>query len=327
MIIDKAQVKRILVITLSNVGDIILTTPVVSALSREFPKARIDIMVGPSGKEIFEKDPRIYKVIVYDKRLPIAQKRRLQLKLKRLEYDLITDLRNTIFPLLLGPKFRTATIEHFPRDIVHAKRKHLYRLVSLGIKNLDEPSYIYIPDDDERYISTLLKESGIVDPIVVISPGAKSHLKRWALEGFADTADRLIGECGASVVFVGILDDADIISRIAGKMKNKAHNFVDKINIRQLAALLNRSKLLITNDSAPLHIGCAVGTKVLSIFGPTDPDKYGPTGEMDVVVRAKLSCAPCERAECSCNYECMKLIQPDEVFEAAKLMIEGYEEE
>src|SRR3989338_6032717 len=109
MIIDKSQVKRILVISLSNVGDIILTTPVIRVLSKEFSTARIDVMVGPNGKEIFEKDPKVFKLIIYDKHMPIIQKRRLQLKLKKMKYDLVVDLRNTIFPLLLGPKYRTGT--------------------------------------------------------------------------------------------------------------------------------------------------------------------------------------------------------------------------
>ena len=82
--------------------------------------------------------------------------------------------------------------------------------------------------------------------------------------------------------------------------------------------------MLITNDSAPLHLGCAVGAKVLAVFGPTDPKKYGPTGEFDVVINKKLFCSPCESAVCNYGLECMKLISADEVYDAAKMMVEGY---
>ena len=325
MQIDKAEVNRILVITLSNVGDIILTTPVIKALSKELPSARIDVMVGPGGREIFEKDPRIFKVIIYDKHMPMAEKRRLQLKLKKLRYDLVVDIRNTVFPLLIGPKYRTATIQKFPNSVVHSRKRHLYRLKSVGIDNLDEVSYIHITKEDDEHAEKLLKEKGIVDPIVVVNPGAKSHLKRWTVEGFAEVSDRLITECGANVVFVGLKEDEAVVKEIITKMKNKPHNLVNRTNIRQLGSLLRRSRLLVTNDSAPLHLGCAVGVKVVALFGPTDPRKYGPTGEFDVVVKEKLSCAPCERAECIRNYECMRLISPDAVFDAAKMIIEGYE--
>jgi len=323
--IDKSQINRILVITLSNVGDIILTTPVINALSKEFPGVRIDVMVGPQGREIFEKDPHIFKVIIYDKHLPIGEKRRLQLKLKKLHYDLVVDIRNTVFPMLIAPKYRTATIQRFPRAAMHSRSRHLHRLKSLGINNSEDLSYIHITKEDEDYTDKLIKENGIMDPVVVINAGAKSHLKRWFAEGFAEVADRLISECKASVVFVGLKEDEAIVNDIVSKMRHKPFVLVNKTNIRQLAALLKRSKLLITNDSAPLHLGCAVGVKVAALFGPTDPQKYGPTGEFDVVIKEKLSCAPCEKAECVRNYECMKLITPDSVFDAAKMLLEGYE--
>ncbi len=325
MQIDKAQVKRILVITLSNVGDIILTTPIIATLAKELPHARIDVMVGPRGKEIFEKDAHVFKLIIYDKHLPIGAKRRLQLKLKKLRYDLVVDLRNTVFGLLIGPRYRTATIQNFPPGITHSIDKHLHRLRSLGIEGLVRQPYVHISAEDEIYVERLLRECGISAPLVVINAGAKSHLKRWKAEGFASVADRIVSECGSAVAFVGLAEDGEIIADIMKQMKHKCHNLVDKLNIRQLGSLLKRAKLLITNDSAPLHLGGAVGSKVLAIFGPTNPKKYGPIGEFDTVIHKKLHCSPCENAVCACNYECMTSISADEVFEAARMMIEGYE--
>jgi ADP-heptose:LPS heptosyltransferase len=325
MITDKGQVNRILVISLSNIGDVILTTPVLRTLSREFPSSRIDVMVGPNGKDIFDKDPRIFKLIIYDKHASISEKTRLQLKLKKLKYDLVVDLRNTAFPILLMPKYRTRTMQTFPKHIVHKREKHLYRLHPLGIQDLNEGAYVYVPPEDDLYIERLIKENNITDPIVVINAGAKSHLKRWTVEGFAEIADRLARDTKASIVFVGVGEDSKIVDEVKHKMKERPYNFTNKTNIRQLAALLKRAKLLITNDSAPLHLGCAMGTKVLAIFGPTDPKKYGPTGEFDVVVNKKLFCSPCENAACKYNHECMKLVLVDEVYESARMMVEGYE--
>ncbi|MFA6142937.1 MAG: glycosyltransferase family 9 protein [Candidatus Omnitrophota bacterium] len=308
MKIDKSQVNRILMITLSNVGDIILTTPVIRILAKAFPGSRIDVMVGPQGKEIFERDPAVFKLIIYDKHMPIVDKRRLQLKLKKLKYDLVVDIRNTVFPILLAPKYRTPTIRKYPSNIMHRKRRHIYLLKALGIDAADEESYIHIPGQDEEYVDSLLKKEGIITPIVVVNAGAKSHLKRWTMEGFAEVADRLVSECRANIIFIGQNEDQVLVGDVMAKMKHAAHNFVNKTNVRQLAGLLKRAKLVITNDSAPLHLGCAVGANVLAIFGPTDPKKYGPTGEYDAVISKKLSCSPCEVAVCVRNYECMKLI-------------------
>ena len=325
MIIDKNAVKRILVITLSNLGDIILTTPVIATLKIEFPGARIDVLVGPAGKEVFEKDRNIFKVIIYDKRMSIAGKRRLQLKLKKLGYDMVVDLKNTLFGLLIGPKYRTATIQSFPVGVIHSVDKHLHRLKSLGIMNLERRSYIYVTPEDEAYITNLLKAVGVINRFIVINAGAKSHLKRWTAEGYAAVADKLAGECKADIVFIGSEEDELIVAEVIRKMKHNPHNFTNKTYVRQLGSLLKRAKLLITNDSAPLHLGCAVGAKVLAIFGPTDHNKYGPTGEFDVVINKKLSCSPCEVAVCKFNYECMSLITADDVFDSARMMIEGYE--
>jgi len=325
MVIDKAQVRRILVITLSNIGDIILTTPVIRTLKNEFPGARVDVMVGPQGKEIFEKDPAVFKLIIYDKHLPISEKRRLQLKLKKLKYDLVVDLRNTVFPLLIGPKYRTATIEHFPRSVVHRRDRHLYRLKAIGITRFDIRSYVHIPEKDEEHVSGLLKELNVTGDFVVVNPSAKSHLKRWTAQGFAEVSDRIMDECSAGVLLVGTGEDKAVVRDVIKLMKNKPHDLTGKTNIRQLAGLLKRSRLLITNDSAPMHLACAMGVKVLAIFGPTDPKKYGPTGEFDMVINEKLSCSPCEQAVCAHDYECMKLISAEAVFDSARMMIDGYE--
>jgi ADP-heptose:LPS heptosyltransferase len=325
MAIDSNLVKRILVITLSNVGDIVLTTPVIRALSKRFPSSRIDVLVGPSGKGIFDRDPRIFKLIIYDKHASLIEKRRLQLKLSRLKYDLVVDLRNTVLPILLRPRFRTSPVQTFPKSVVHKRQRHMYRLHRLGIDDPGEGSYIYVGAEDESYTDALIKNSGITEPIVVINPGAKSHLKRWTVQGFAEVADRLSGDCKASVVFTGMGEDAAVVKEITDKMKNKYHDLTGKTNVRQLAALLKKARLIITNDSAPLHIGCAAGTRVLAIFGPTDPKKYGPTGELDAVVSKKLFCSPCESAVCKYAHECMKLISADEVYDTAKVMVQGYE--
>lgn len=325
MVIDKSLVKRILLITLSNVGDIILTTPALRTLAKEYPAARIDVLVGPKGREIFEKDPAVYKLIIYDKSAPIAEKRRLQLKLKKLAYDLVVDLRNTLFPLLLGPKYRTATIQKFPLSERHSIDRHLYRLKSIGITSCVSKPYIHITSEDEVYIENALGKLGITLPMIVMNPGAKSHLKRWTAEGFAEVADRLILDGLAEVVFIGLKEDRSVVDSIRARMKKKAHDMVNTTTIRQLAALLKKAHLVITNDSAPLHLACAVGTKVLAIFGPTDPARYGPINEFDQVISVKLSCSPCEKAVCAHNYECMKLVSADMVFDAAKMMLEGYE--
>lgn len=321
MKIAKKDVKRILLITLTNIGDIILTTPLISALDREFPKARLDIMVGPSGRDIFIHHPRIFKVIIYNKHLPLQEKQRLIRKLKNIRYDLVVDLKNSLFPILIGSRYRTSPIQTAPKKVVHKKEFHLWKLRSLGIEAGDEPFSIHITKKDRDYIDALLRDVPNKERLVAISPTARSLIKRWKTSGFAQVGDRLKEELDISIVMIGDQADRDVIDEIIEEMRSKPFNFAGLTTIPQLACLLEKSHLLITNDSAPMHVGYAVGVNVLAIFGPTDPQKYGPRGKSDKVIRKELHCSPCEKAQCRFKHECMRLISVDEVYQAARDML------
>ncbi len=321
MELDKTKIKRILLITLSNIGDIVLTTPVLCALKNNFPEARVDIMVGPNGKELFKDNPAIFKLIIYDKTTPMMQKRRLVAKLRKIKYDLVIDLRNTLFPILLGSKIYTSPIHKAPERIRHKKDIHLWKLHNLGIDIKNANFTLYTSKDDEAFVDSFLKKMGADNNIVIISPGSKSHIKRWSKEGFAVLNDRLMEEFKSIVIMVGDASDNTFIQDIAHISNYKIINLAGRTTLRQLTALIKRAKLLVTNDSAPLHIGSATNTKTIAIFGPTDPKKYGPLAEHSVVIQKDLICSPCEEAQCRYNHECMRLITPDEVFEAAKRLL------
>ena len=319
--IDRNKIKRILFISLSNVGDIILTTPVLKVLSESFPEARLDIMVGPKGGELFKHHPAVFKVIIYDKHIPVRNKQRLIKKLRKVKYDLIIDMRNSLFPILLGAKYRTSPIHNAPRLIRHKKQQHLWKLSAIGLYVADAPFFVHIPPEDDDYIKKTMMELDGNKPIIAISPGAKSEIKRWTKEGFTELTNQLMEEFDAQVLMVGDGPDSYLIKDIMLSMKNEVMDLSGKTTLCQLAALLKRCDLLITNDSAPLHIAEAVGAKVLAIFGPTDSEVYGPRGEKSRVVRKDLHCSPCEKAQCEFEHECMRNINVDEVFKVAKEML------
>lgn len=321
MEIDKQKVKRILFITLSNIGDIVLTTPVMSVLSEHFRDVRLDVMVGPNGEELFKNHPAVFKVIVYNKRVSLKEKRRLIRKLRKVRYDLIVDMRNSLFPFLLGAKYRTSPIQNIPKSVKHKKQQHLWKLKSLGMDIEDAPFYLYISKEDASFAEKIMDGLDKKRPIIAVSPGAKSEIKRWAKKGYTELIKRLIDDLGAQVIMVGDKIDNMLVKDMVSAVKDGIFDLSGKTTLCQLAAVLKKSDLLITNDSAPMHIGVAVGTNVLAIFGPTDPYLYGPTGTRDRVIRKRLHCSPCEKAQCEFEHECMRYITPDEVFKAAKGML------
>lgn len=321
MKIDKSKVKRILFITLSNIGDIILTTPAIRVLSENFPDARIDVMVGPNGAELFKKHPAIFKVITYNKHIPMSDKRRLIKKLRRTKYDLIVDMRNSLFPFLVGARYRTSPIQVPPKSIKHKKHQHLWKLSSIGLDVPDAPFYIHIAPEDNEYIDRIIIGLDIDRSTVAICPGAKSEIKRWPSKNYTELTGMLIKHLNTKIIMVGDNSDSLLIKEIIASFKNNVVDLSGKTTLCQLASLLKRCDLLITNDSAPLHIAGAVGTKVLAIFGPTDPELYGPTGNEDRVVRRMLHCRPCGKAQCEFEHECMRYITADKVFQVAKEML------
>jgi len=321
MQIDKSKVKKILFISLSNIGDIVLTTPAMRVLAENFPDARMDIMVGPNGVELFKKHPAVYKVIMYDKHILMSDKRRLIKKLRNVKYDLIVDMRNSLFPFLVGARYRTSPIKVPPKTVIHKKQQHLWKLSTIGLDVSDAPFYIHIPQEDDDYIKRIITGLDRRRPIVAITPGAKSDIKRWPKERYAELTERLIELLNAQVIMAGDTADSILIKDIIVPFKNNIIDLSGRTTLCQLASLLKCCDLLITNDSAPLHIAGAVGTKVLAIFGPTDPKLYGPTGGKDCIIREKLNCSPCGKAQCQFKHQCMKSVKVDEVFKAVKEML------
>lgn len=326
---DKSKIKRILVITLSNIGDIILTTPAIEALLSEFPGARLDVMVGPSGKDLFSAHGKISSCVIYDKKSSPLRKIKLFVKLLKKRYDLVVDLRNTVLPVLLLPRFKTSPLQHRKKgESLHKSRVHLSRLKEIGINISGASFYIPVGESDRKYVDSLL---GVLEgkPFVVLSPSAKSHLKRWPLKNFATLSDMIKNELGYEVVFIGDKYDRVVTERILFYMETKPLNLLEKTNIRQLAYLIKKSRLLITNDSAPLHVGGAVGANILAFFGPTDEKKYGPITEAKSrVLKRNIKCAPCEAPQCinlANKYECLKTITAEEAFKAMKEILKECE--
>ncbi|MDP2939243.1 MAG: glycosyltransferase family 9 protein [Candidatus Omnitrophota bacterium] len=319
--LEKSGVKKILFITLSNIGDCILTLPVMDALKKNFPNAKFYVLVGPKARELFVNDPKIEKIIIYDKQKPWQDKAKLTLDLRKEKFDIIVDLRNSAFALLLKARLKTTPFLRIPRRILHMKERHLLRLKAI----LDFPENynslsIYPSLMGKDYIENLLKDEGIVsgEKLLFVGPGAANHIKQWDAAGFAKVCDKLIEEFKVKIIFVGDDKDKKIVSLIISLMKNKAVDFSGKTTLRELAFLLQKAQLLISCDSAVMHMASYLNIPVFAIFGPTNSKKYGPWSDKSSIYRLNLDCSPCEKSGCNRNHECMQQIDALDVYKAIK---------
>lgn len=311
--------QKILFITLSNIGDVILTLPVLSALKDNFPGAKIDVVTGPRPKEIFAKDAGVNRIFIYDKHAGLKEKFGLIKELRTEKYDLAIDMRSSIIPLLIGAKKRSGLISANKNALRHKKLMHLNKLKGLGIRYKDRRN-ICIDTKDREIVERLLGERGVKegDILIGVSPSCRSVLKQWRTDGFIEVIKGLLSQGNYKVVLIGDPTQTGISGKIMDSVRSSdLIDLTGKTGLGQVFALIERMRALLTCDSAALHIACDLGVKVVAIFGPTDPEEYGPSGKCDVVIRKDLECAPCGKALCRFNHECMRQVSAEEVLRAA----------
>jgi heptosyltransferase-2 len=337
---------KFLIIQTSFIGDVILTLPLLQVLRRNFPNSKIDFILIPRTAELLKNHPDINDVIVFDKRgrdSGISGLMRLRKILSAENYDVALiphrSFRSAFLALISGigerigfdkssAKFLYTHIVEYKN--IHEIERNLSLLIPLGIRvDRKELPNLYPSDDDINYVDSLLSSYGIKN-LIGISPGSIWATKRWLKEGFSDVASKFTG-IGFDVALIGGVDDfmlCEEIKTIAGG-KN-VFNFCGKLSLLQSAELISRCKVLITNDSAPMHMAVAVGTPVVAIFGSTVPEfGFYPYGEKDIVVQVdNLYCRPCGiHGHGSCpegHFKCMKLIKSEDVFKKAMSLIQGY---
>lgn len=319
-----------LVITLSNLGDVVLTTPVMAALQENFREATLSIVIGERGAALFENHSRIEKVFVYDKKAPLKKKISLMFQLRNEKFDLAVDLRNSLIPVIIGARYKSPFFRVFDQrcESPHAGDKHLNILKKMGLLYKPNSKFPLHDGSAEASLRRLTAESGIdiENPYIVLAPGAKSHLKRWPSERFGLLASELHQLYRWPVILAGDQSEQDIAEKVKENASARVVNLCGKTSVTELAALIGHAALVVTNDSAALHMADLQDRAVVSIFGPTDEKKYGPRNSLAQVARKNLFCSPCEKAQCVYHHECMNELTVEEVLNVCSRLISKFQE-
>lgn len=322
---NKADIKKILVISLSNIGDIVLTFPVIDVLKRDFPDARLDVVIGPKGESLLKGNPLINRLYLYRKRQPGLLMLRWMIELRRERYDLVVDLRHTAIPFLIAPRYRTALLQVRKKD-QHMRLQHLGRLNAIYPFSAAPPEKIaiFISEEDRAFIDCRIRNKIPADKsLIVVSPGAAAGNKRWPEEGFAKICDVLVERHGAAIVFVGDGNDTPVVGRIASRMQHPALDLSGQTTLTQLAYLLSLCSLVVTNDSAPMHIASYGNAPVVALFGPTDPAKYGPWSSMSFIVKKENACPVCAGMSGADEHQCLRSLTVEDVLKVMQPLFSG----
>ena len=304
------QIKKILIIKPSALGDIIQALPAACCLAQSFPDTQIDWFVRPEYATLIENHKCIHKVVIFDRRKlgkwwyrprAFTELVRLVRQLRKEKYDIVFDFqgrfRSAIFARLSGcrERFGMAETQEFTspfythRIAQSAKSIHLVDyfldiVCAAGAKR-GKVEFGLKPDiqtvNEVRKILT--SNHANADNYAVFVPGATVEAKRWPIENFAALADKVYKKYRCSIVAVGVESEKTITQELQTLADVPVVNLAGKTNIKKLITLLAGAKVVVSNDTGPTHIAAALGVPMVLIFGLTNPSRVGPYGRSETV--------------------------------------------
>jgi len=295
---DPARVRKILVRSTNWIGDVVMISPALAALRKRFPEARIEVVALPHLAECFEGNPSVDAVIPFDRRgrdrgaLGLI---RFSRSLRSRGYDLAVLFQKAIgaalmarlagIPLRVGiaADSRAWLLTH---PVVPARgrspRHHLDLFsdvaIAAGCDASDRTPFFPVLPDDLAFADALLAEEKAdrFDFLVGLHVGASKPPRAWHLDRFIESVRRIAGPRRAGVILLGGRGEKEAMSKVASALGGAAIDACGRTTIRQMAALISRCRLLLANDSGPMHLAGALGVSVVAIFGPGDPDRTAP---------------------------------------------------
>jgi heptosyltransferase-2 len=330
-----ASRKKILIVQTAFIGDVILATSLAEAAHQVFPESQIDFMAIPAAANLLERNPHVQRVLIFDKRgqqRGLAALCKLAKALHRERYDLALvphrSLRSALlvwlakiperlgFDCSTGARLFTQRVPYRPKHEVE-RNLDLLRVFDATIKT---PSpKVFWDKNDKQIVDQFCDNHKKGKWSCALAPGSVWATKRWPVERFIELAKRLIAETEAFIYLIGGNSDRELCGSIADAIHDNGLNTAGQLSLRQSAALLDRCEILVSNDSAPTHLGVATRCKVMTIFGPTVPAfGFAPFGEGHVLIEKTLSCRPCSsHGSNRCpigTHACMQEVSVDEVF-------------
>ena len=328
--------KRILVIKIGAIGDVILAIPSLRAIRNNFPDAYISVIVGSNSRHVLKKCPYIDDVIFYDRK---GHKRGIKGLLKmgiivrRKAFDVSLDFQNNRASHII------AWLGGVPRRFGYSNKKFGFlinnrlKYLKIGVGPVEEQFRIlkragintigtskrletWPSKEDFSYVDSFLKNEWVRanQVLVGINIGSSWKTKRWPLKCFSRLSDMLAAK-DIRVIVTGSEEEQRLADDFVKMTRSKVINAAGRTTVTQLAALIKNCKVFITGDSAPMHIASSMGTNFIALFGPTDPRRHYEATDKGLVIKKKVTCGPCYKADCK-NVLCMDKISVDEVFKA-----------
>ncbi|MEQ9366284.1 MAG: glycosyltransferase family 9 protein [Leptospirales bacterium] len=348
-----SKIQNALLIQTAFIGDVVLTTPMIAAFRKHFPEARLTVMVKPEAVSILRNNPDVHELLVIDKKgahRGLIGMLRMIRAIRSKKFDVLLSPhkshRTGFLALASGiPRRIGYSGAGFARLAYHRRlarpenQPEIERLLLFlqqaaprvitesDTQNASRELKIYVDDQARSDARALLSRLDAVRPIL-LAPSSVWPTKRWTPWGFAELIIKLTETYHKPVLLIGSKGDRKIADEVLRFLKlshpdwegrGKVHNICGDTSLPALYALMEKSLLLVSNDSAPVHFGCAAGIPVVAIFGPTVPALgYAPIAPRSAVAQLEyLECRPCgthgARACPLDHFRCMKDLSADQI--------------
>ena len=343
--------RKILVRAPNWIGDAVMCEPAVQGLRSLFPEAELAMLAKPAVAELFLSHPGLHSVLVYDDKKAhagISGKWSLAGMLRRHRFDLAVLFQNAFEAAFLtwlagiprrygyatdGRVFFLTEPVAVPNGPVPVHQVEYYwnLLKPLGLAGGAPLPTLFVSADEKRTVDVWLASAGInsSDLIIGINPGSTyGSAKRWSSDRFAEVARRLVRRleqaesAHVAVVILGAKGEESLGKDIATQFGGRSVVLSGATTIRELMAVVKRCRLLMTNDTGPMHIAAAFGVPVVAVFGPTDWRTTSPYGQERSIVREAVDCAPCLLRECPIDHRCMTRVSVEKVYETSVKQLE-----
>jgi heptosyltransferase-3 len=326
--------KKILLIQLRRIGDVLMCTPALRALRSHYKESYIAFLTEKESSDLLSLNPYLDEVIVLEKkryRNPFYSLKKIW-ELRKRSFDLVIDFfgnpRSAYFSFFSGAKNRMGYDYPFRRHLYsmvvnndktqkYAALSRLDALKILGIKN-GEMKLDFFISNEARFFAKKFFEENKIDTrnlLISISPTSRRHFRCWALERYARLADWLISKFDAKIILVWGPGEKGVVEKVKHFMKEDPIISWETKNLFELGAILERCDLHIGNDNGTKHIAVAMGKPTITIYGPASPISWTPPDfSRHKFLKKEVDCPDCDRIKHKCNeLSCLNLITVEDV--------------
>ncbi len=331
------QINRILIIRLAPLGETVLTTPVIRALRQHFQEAHIAYMVAPTREDLVSANPHLNEVLTYQSSVPkliyqIVQRKFQMAVVLQPTFRLVLHTFLARIPFRVG--FETNTggkrLLHIavPNNTEqHETQRYLDVVRALDIEITDDDPEVFVDEAGKAWGNDFLENQSLNDgkPIIGLNPGSATTYRRWPTDSFAILGDMLHKAYDAHIIITTGPREDKLAHHIAKQMAYSPIT-VNDITPMQLAALLQRCHLYISNDTGPMHLSIAVKTPTIALFGGSNPTQWGPMWDRHTVIASEgcklmKTLSPKEWDEhADVAHQNLNAIKPEMVFAATEKM-------